>query len=311
MKSLTPWVELFLCKVVIYIMNAFTIKDLENLSGIKAHTIRIWEQRYNFLKPHRTTTNIRYYSNDELKTVLNIALLNKYGFKISHIDRMPPTEIREKILSLGDARAIQERIINDLVQEMIDLDIERFEKILSNYISAKGIERTVIQIIFPFLEKIGILWQTGHINPAQEHLVTNIIRQKLIVGIETTVSHIKLEKTFLLFLPEGEHHELGLLFMYYLVKSRGAKTIYLGANVPVKDVEHVINLKKPDIVFVHLTATGSNFNFEKFLNNVEQRFVSVNTIISGQLTQSYKKRIPQSVQFKRSLSEVMEYLSSL
>lgn len=292
-------------------MNAFTIKDLENLSGIKAHTIRIWEQRYNFLKPHRTTTNIRYYSNDELKTVLNIALLNKYGFKISHIDRMLPTEIREKILSLGDARAIQERILNDLVQEMVDLDMEKFEKIIANYIIAKGIERTVIQIIFPFLEKIGILWQTGHINPAQEHLVTNIIRQKLIVGIETTVSHIKLDKTFLLFLPEGEHHELGLLFMYYLVKSRGAKTIYLGANVPVKDVEHVINLKKPDIVFVHLTATGSNFNFEKFLSNVEQRFGGVNTVISGQLTQSYKKKIPQTVEFKRSLSEVMEYLSSL
>ena len=292
-------------------MNAFTIKDLENLSGIKAHTIRIWEQRYNFLKPQRTNTNIRYYSNDELKTVLNIALLNKYGFKISHIDRMQPQEIREKILSLGDARAIQERIINDLVQEMIDLEMERFEKILANYIAAKGIERTVIQIIFPFLEKIGILWQTGHINPAQEHLVTNIIRQKLIVGIETTVSHIKLDKTFLLFLPEGEHHELGLLFMYYLLKSRGARTIYLGANVPLKDAEHVIKLKKPDIDFVHLTATASSFNFEKFLNNVEQRFGSVGTIISGQLTQQYKKRIPASVQFKRSLSEVMEYLSAL
>jgi len=292
-------------------MNAFTIKDLENLSGIKAHTIRIWEQRYNFLKPQRTNTNIRYYSNDELKTVLNIALLNKYGFKISHIDRMQPQEIREKILSLGDTRAIQERIINDLVQEMIDLEMERFEKILANYIAAKGIERTVIQIIFPFLEKIGILWQTGHINPAQEHLVTNIIRQKLIVGIETTVSHIKLDKTFLLFLPEGEHHELGLLFMYYLLKSRGARTIYLGANVPLKDAEHVIKLKKPDIVFVHLTATASSFNFEKFLNNVEQRFGSVGTIISGQLTQQYKKRIPASVQFKRSLSEVMEYLSAL
>ena len=168
-------------------MNAFTIKDLENLSGIKAHTIRIWEQRYNFLKPQRTDTNIRYYSNDELKTILNIALLNKYGFKISHIDRMQPEEIREKILSLGDARAIQERIVNDLVQEMVDLDIEKFEKILTSYIASKGIERTVIQIIFPFLEKIGILWQTGHINPAQEHLVTNIIRQKLIVAIETAV----------------------------------------------------------------------------------------------------------------------------
>jgi DNA-binding transcriptional MerR regulator len=269
-------------------MNAFTIKDLENLSGIKAHTIRIWEQRYNFLKPQRTTTNIRYYSNDELKTVLNIALLNKYGFKISHIDRMQPHEIREKILSLGDARAIQERIVNELVQEMVDLDMEKFENIISNYITAKGIERTVIQIIFPFLEKIGILWQTGHINPAQEHLVTNIIRQKLIVAIETTVSHVKIDKTFLLFLPEGEHHELGLLFMYYLLKSRGAKTIYLGANVPLKDVEHVINLKRPDVAFIHLTATASNFNFEKFLINMHQGFGHLPTVISGQLTQAYK-----------------------
>src|SRR5436190_6167557 len=101
-------------------MNAFTIKDLENLSGIKAHTIRIWEQRYDFLKPQRTTTNIRYYSNDELKTVLNFALLNKYGFKISQLNKMMPQEIRERILSLGDSRAIQERIINALVQEMVD-----------------------------------------------------------------------------------------------------------------------------------------------------------------------------------------------
>lgn len=180
-------------------MNAFTIKDLENLSGIKAHTIRIWEQRYHFLKPQRTGTNIRYYSNDELKTVLNIALLNKYGYKISHIDKMLPEEIRSRILTLGDAQAIQERIVNELVQEMVDMEIERFEKILTGYIASKGIERTVIQILFPFLEKIGILWVTGHINPAQEHLVTNIIRQKLIVGIETCVSHLVKERTVLLF----------------------------------------------------------------------------------------------------------------
>lgn len=311
-KKFDRKVELFLFIVVsIPVMNAFTIKDLENLSGIKAHTIRIWEQRYNFLKPQRTTTNIRYYTNDELKTVLNIALLNKYGFKISHIDRMRPQEIREKILSLGDARAVQERIINELVQEMVDLEMDRFEKILTNYIASKGIERTVIQIIFPFLEKIGILWQTGHINPAQEHLVTNIIRQKLIVGIETTVSPVKVNKTFLLFLPEGEHHELGLLFMYYLLKSRGANVIYLGANVPVKDVEHVIRLKRPDIIFVHLTATSTHFNFEKFLTNVENRFLGTRTVVSGLLTQHYRKKVPDSVQFKKSLSEVMEFLSAL
>ncbi len=292
-------------------MNAFTIKDLENLSGIKAHTIRIWEQRYNFLKPQRTTTNIRYYTNDELKTVLNIALLNKYGFKISHIDRMHPNEIRERILSLGDARAIQERVVNDLVQQMVDLDMETFENTLTSYISAKGIERTVTQIIFPFLEKIGILWQTGHINPAQEHLVTNVIRQKLMVAIERCVSPVTMNKTVLFFLPEGEHHELGLLFMYYLLKSKGAKTIYLGANVPVKDVEYVVKLKKPDVVFVHMTATATTFNFEKFLNNIEQRVGNIPTIISGQLTQQYKKRVPSSIHFKKSLSEVMEYVSSL
>jgi DNA-binding transcriptional MerR regulator len=290
-------------------MNAFTIKDLENLSGIKAHTIRIWEQRYNFLKPQRTTTNIRYYSNEELKTVLNIALLNKYGFKISHIDRMQPAEIKDRILSLGDAKAIQERVVNDMVQEMIDLEIEKFEKIISNYIAAKGMERTVVQIIFPFLEKIGILWQTGHIHPAQEHLVTNVIRQKMIVAIETTVCHIKIDKTFLLFLPEGEHHELGLLFMYYLLKSRGAKTIYLGANVPVKDVEQVILLKKPDTVFIHLTATAASFNFDKFIAATGQRFNNTPTIISGQQTQEYSKKLPGNVEFKRSLSEVMEFLS--
>ena len=132
-------------------MNAFTIKDLENLSGIKAHTIRIWEQRYNFLKPQRTETNIRYYSNDELKMLLNIALLNKYGFKISHIDRMQSKDIKDKILSLNDAKAIQERIVNELVEQMIDLNMEKFEHILSNYIAARGIERSVTQIIFPFL----------------------------------------------------------------------------------------------------------------------------------------------------------------
>lgn len=292
-------------------MNAFTIKDLENLSGIKAHTIRIWEQRYNFLRPQRTHTNIRYYTNEELKTILNIALLNKYGYKISHIDRMQPGEIHERILSFADADIIRERIVNELVQHMVCLDMDQFEKTIEVYINEKGIERTVVQVIFPFLEKIGILWQTGHINPVQEHLVTNIIRQKLIAGIETTVSTVKINKTFLLFLPENEHHELGLLFMYYLLKSRGAKTIYLGANVPIKDVQYVIEYKKPDVAFTHLTSTAAQFNFEKFLTNVGDRFSNTPTLISGFLTQHYKKKIPENVHFKKSLSEVMEYLFAL
>jgi DNA-binding transcriptional MerR regulator len=122
-------------------MNAFTIKDLENLTGIKAHTIRIWEQRYKFLKPQRSDTNIRYYSSHELKTVLNIALLNKYGFKISHIDKMDESQMKEKLLSLSHAQAQQERIVNELIQNMVDLNIEDFELVLDKYIHTKGIEK--------------------------------------------------------------------------------------------------------------------------------------------------------------------------
>jgi DNA-binding transcriptional MerR regulator len=191
-------------------MNSFTIKDLENLSGIKAHTLRIWEHRYNFLKPSRSFTNIRYYSNEELKKILNISLLNKYGFKVSHIDKMSEDEISQKILSLTQAEAQQERIINELIKQMIELDIVGFEKTISGHIATKGIEKTITQIIFSYLEKIGVLWQTNHINPAQEHLVSNIIRQKLILGIEGVQTPLKVNKSILLFLPEAEYHELGL-----------------------------------------------------------------------------------------------------
>ncbi|MGG9960091.1 MerR family transcriptional regulator [Ferruginibacter sp. SUN106] len=290
-------------------MNSFTIKDLENLSGIKAHTIRIWEQRYSFIKPERTGTNIRYYSNDELKKILNVALLNKYGYKISHIDKMNDGEIKEKILSLNQMEAQQERIVNELIQSMVDIDIEKLEIILDKYIQARGIERTITQIIFPFLEKIGILWLTNHINPAQEHLVTNIIRQKLIVGIDGIVTALKVNKTVLLFLPEGEYHELGLLFMYYLLKSRGVTAIYLGSSVPLKDVEYVVKLKKPDYLYSHLTTVGQNFNFDKFISNVTQKFAGIPIIISGQLTCTYQKKIHPPLNFKRSFAEVMEFVS--
>ena len=287
-------------------MNAFTIKDLENLTGIKAHTIRIWEQRYHFLKPQRTQTNIRYYSNDELKTLLNIALLNKYGFKISHIDRMTESEIRDRINTLTDAQAQQERVINDLVQAMVDLDLDRIEKSLNGFISTKGMERTITQIIFPFLEKIGILWLTGHINPAQEHLVTNLIRQKLIVAIDSVHTSIRVDKCILFFLPEGEHHELGLLFVHYLMKSRGVQTIYLGANVPIRDLGFILQFKKPDLIFSHLTATTSSFQFDRFLTQLSQHSANIPVIISGQLAKNYKKSPPEGITFKQSLQEVME-----
>lgn len=292
-------------------MNAFTIKDLENLTGVKAHTIRIWEQRYSFLKPQRTGTNIRYYNNDELKTILNIALLNKYGYKISHIDRMSEEEVKDKILSLSNSVAQQERVINELIQNMIDLNVESFEDVLDDYIRGRGIEKTINQIIFPFMERIGVLWITDHINPAQEHLVSNIIRQKLIVGIESIKTHVVVNKSILLFLPESEYHELGLLFIQYLLKSRGINTFYLGANVPLEDVQYVVELKHPDYIYTHLTSVSNSFSFERFLGNLTRRFEATPIVISGRLTQAYEKRIPNKINFKRSLGEVMEFIGTI
>jgi DNA-binding transcriptional MerR regulator len=292
-------------------MNAFTIKDLENLSGIKAHTIRIWEQRYSFLTPSRTNTNIRFYSNDELKTVLNIALLNKYGYKISHIDQMSEAELKDKILSLSHLLAQQERMVNEMINCMIDLDFDQFETILDEHIFKKGIEKTITQIIFPFLERVGVLWVTNHINPAQEHLVTNIIRQKLVLGIETANFIFSTTKQCILFLPEGEYHELGLLYLHYLLKTKGVKVIYLGANVPIKDIEYVCKIKSPDFIYTHLTSVANNFNFEKFLNYISAKIPEQKVYVSGQLTDGYKKGIPKNVQFKTSLTQVMEFISAL
>jgi MerR family transcriptional regulator, light-induced transcriptional regulator len=292
-------------------MNLFTIKDLENLSGIKAHTLRIWEQRYGFLKPNRTYTNIRHYNNEELKVILNIALLNKYGYKVSHLDKMTDAERSEKILELSNVEAQQERVVNDLVQTMVDLDMDNFERIIDNHMLARGVERTVLQLIFPFLEKIGILWLTNHINPAQEHLVSNIIRQKLIVGIQSVQPPVKLKESVLLFLPEGEHHEIGLLFVHYLLKSRGAKVIYLGANIPLRDVEYVVKLKNPDYLHTHLTTALRGFTFDKFISAVSKSFPKKKFIISGVLAGTYEKKSKPQLILKKSFSEIVEFANSL
>lgn len=292
-------------------MNSFTIKDLETLSGIKAHTIRIWEQRYALLKPQRTDTNIRYYSNDELKNLLNIALLNKYGYKISHITNMTPQQVKEKILLLSNNEAQLERLITELIQYMVDMDMDLFESVLSKYIAIKGIERCITQVIFPFLNKIGILWQTDNINPTQEHLVTNIIRQKIIVGIENVVPFQGSSKTVLLFMPEGEYHELGLLYVHYVLKSRGIKTVYLGANVPVRDLPSIIAIKKPDYIYTHITSLNMSTGFEKFLNHSNQFLSNQKLVVSGYQAQNYAKAVPANITFKKTMQQVLEFVASL
>jgi len=292
-------------------MTTYTIKDLETISGIKAHTIRIWEQRYNFLQPKRTETNIRTYSGEELKTILNVSLLNKYGFKISHIDKMSTDQIEEKILSLNQMEAQRERIVNGLIKEMISLNMANFEKLLDLNIAQKGIDRTITEVIFNFLERVGILWVTNHINPAQEHLATNILRQKIIVGIEKLPSLLQYTKRVVLFMPEGEHHEIGLLYVHFLLKQRGIFVDYLGTNVPTVDLKYLTEVKKVDYLYCHLTSPAKNFKVNKFFEGLQEININIPIILSGQLIQIYKGAVAPNIHLKKSLAETIDFLKSI
>jgi MerR family transcriptional regulator, light-induced transcriptional regulator len=290
---------------------SFTIKELESLSGIKAHTIRIWEQRYQFLKPARTTTNIRRYNNEELKTLLTVALLNRYGYKISRIDEMQPDQRTEAALHLQEPDARNEYIINELIGCMIDLKSIEFEKLLDRQIRELGIEQTISGLIFSFLERVGILWQTNRLRPVQEHIVSAIIRQKIINAIENLPFAEKTSPLFILFLPEGEHHEMGLLYVYYLLRKHGLPTIYLGANVPLKDMEYILQLKRPDYVYFHLVAFPSMPRLGRMVQQLQKAADKTTLILSGHLAQVYKKAPSENILLLQSLSAVRSYIESV
>jgi DNA-binding transcriptional MerR regulator len=292
-------------------MSSYTIKDLEKISGIKAHTIRIWEQRYNFLQPQRTETNIRSYSAEELKVILNVSLLNKYGFKISHIDKMSSEQMEEKIMALSQLDAQKERVVNALIKEMVGLNMVAFERQLDLYIGQKGIEKTITEIIFPYLERVGILWVTNHINPAQEHLATNIVRQKIILGIEKLPPLVNYTKRIVLFMPEGEYHELGILYVHFLLKQRGVYVDYLGANVPMVDLKYLTEMRKIDYLYCHITSPAKNFKLDKFFSNLATINPQTPIILSGQLIQEFKGKIASNIQLKRSLAETIAFLQEI
>jgi DNA-binding transcriptional MerR regulator len=292
-------------------MSSYTIKDLEKISGIKAHTIRIWEQRYQFLQPQRTETNIRTYSSDELKTILNVSLLNKYGFKISHIDKMSAEQMEEKILSLNQIDAQKERVVNALIKEMVSLNMANFERQMDTYIGQKGIDKAIVEIIFPFMERVGILWITNHINPAQEHLATNVIRQKIILGIEKLPPVLNYSKRIVLFMPEGEYHEIGLLYVHFLLKQRGFYIDYLGANVPMVDLRYLSEFHKVDYLYCHLTSPAKNFKIQKFFEQLSEVSKIIPIVISGQMAQAYKGQIAGNIQLKRTLAETISFLESI
>jgi MerR family transcriptional regulator, light-induced transcriptional regulator len=290
---------------------SFTIKELEALSGIKAHTIRIWEQRYHFLKPSRTETNIRRYSNDELKDLLTVALLNRYGYKISRIDSMSHEQRTKAVMELSGQEASTERLVNKMIGYMIDMRNIEFEKLLNDHINEHGIEKTITEIIFYFLERVGILWHTNHILPVQEHIVSNIVRQKILSAIDSLQLVHKQEPVFLLFLPEHEHHEMGLLFVYYLLRKKKLPVIYLGASVPMKDVEFLFENRAPNYLYLHLTSFPRKHDLARYLSTLSQKFPKTKILLSGSAIMDYKAPTQSNIVRFQSLEQTISYIKSI
>ncbi|MBW3469287.1 MerR family transcriptional regulator [Arthrospiribacter ruber] len=291
-------------------MSTYSIKDLEQLSGIKAHTLRIWEQRYNLLSPKRTDTNIRYYDDDDLKLILNVALLNDNGFKISKIAGMSSLEMREEVIRLTEKNLTYDDQIHALTICMIEMDEERFEKVLSTNILKIGFEQTMLNIIYPFLSKIGVLWQTGAINPAQEHFISNLVRQKLIVAIDGQVNKGG-GKKFLLFLPEGELHEISLLFATFLIKSKGHKVIYLGQSTPKEDLQLVYRLHRPEYLMTVITTSPNSQEVQGYIDCISQEFNESEIVISGYQIVGQDLRFPKNVKALHYIRQIKEYLEEL
>lgn len=263
-------------------MAIYSIKDLEKLSGIKAHTLRIWEQRYAIIIPKRTKTNIRYYTDEDLRAVLNVALLNKNGYKISKIAALSPEERTFKVAALSEKNFENDTQLDALTISMIEMDEYKFDRIISSNIQQLGFERTMLEVIHPFLDKLGILWLTGSIHPVQENFMSYLIRQKIIVAIDSLpLSFGRNAKKCLLYLPEGENQELSLLFMSYLLKSRQNQVIYIGQNMSIDDLRDAYAIHKPDYLYTIITETFSRQPVSKYLDQLSYHFKDAKILVSG------------------------------
>jgi len=288
----------------------YSIKDLEQLTGIKAHTLRIWEKRYGLVIPKRTNTNIRYYSDQNLKKLLNVAILNRHGLKISKIAKLENEELNEKIISVTSKLNDTASQIESLVIAMIELDENMFEKILTTSIINHGFEDTFLKILFPFFEKIGILWQIGTINPGQEHFISNLVRQKMIVAIDGLVMPTNMpgQKSFILFLPEDELHEIGLLFYSYMLQKLGHQVIYLGQMLPFDDLKAIVKSQNPDALLTIFTSPVAKGDIESYIQKLALTFKRQDIFVSGLQFKLNECKTPKRVQLVESFNQIKEKL---
>ena len=254
------------------IKQNFSIKDLEYLSGIKAHTIRMWEKRYGVLKPNRTDTNIRTYSVNGLQKILNIAFLNENGYKISRISNMNDDEVSKLVKRITTSKSNVNRAVQSMKVAMMNFDQPLFLKTYDGLLTNKTFRDIYNDVFIPLLEQIGYLWQSGTITPAHEQFISNLIKQKLFMNIEhlQKVQPIKDDKVFVLFLPEEEIHDIGLFYANYELLSHGYKVIFLGQSLPMEDLSYLAKLFETTVFISYLTTKPENLDeyVEKFTKHI-------------------------------------------
>ena len=272
------------------IKSRFSIKDLENLTGIKAHTIRIWEKRYNLLEPKRTETNIRYYDLSSFQKLLNVSYLNNNGYKISKISTLSEDEIPKLVKEIAAKSNVDDHAINALKLAMFNFDQGLFYNIYDSLLKEKSFRNIFYDVFIPMMTNMGLLWQTNTITPAHEHFITTLIRQKIIANTEKIQSNRvnDSKKTFVLYLPDNEIHELGLMFINYEIVSNGYHSIFLGPSVPVESLTDIQTYYDEVIYVSYFTVKPEKeliadyiVEFEKtLLKNTNSKFWILGRMIS-------------------------------
>jgi DNA-binding transcriptional MerR regulator len=284
-------------------MVVYSIKDIEKLSGVKAHTLRIWEKRYDIITPRRTETNIRYYLDEDLQKILNIALLNKNGYKISKIAQLTDDEIRSTVAEISEIDTQHEGQVDGLMLSMFELNEDKFNKIIDKHIESDGMQVTMDEIIYPFLDRISTMWFTGSIKGVHENFVSYIIRRKLSVVIDKIEVPCNRSKC-IIFLPEGETQELSLLYLHYILKLKGHYVVNLGTNVAIVDVIEAHKIMGAKYIFTFFNDSFTDIPLQPYLDNLARHLPDCKICISGYQTINQNISLPENVQMLKSINDV-------
>ncbi len=289
-------------------MTHYSIKDLEHLSGIKAHTIRIWEKRYQLLDPNRSDTNIRSYTDDDVRRILNVSMLTKNGYKISNVAAFDDTKLQAEVLRQNKNLLDPEKNIDQLLFHTVNLDTFGFEQLLKGIIQENGFSKTIQNVIFPFFERIGLLWQAGSIFVAHEHFVSNLIRNHLIIEAAKFDNHLS-EKKVLFFLREEELHELGLLYFNFLAAENGFRCIYLGQSLPFNDLANLLRGTEFNFVCTTFIHAIEKPELEQYLANLSLTFNKNKILVAGRQIAIHKPKLPSNVAVIKNNNDFIRRIS--